>query len=125
MAPRSYLGGAQPAATEDAALQTVVVRRGDLVISATGSGTLTAPEKSLGFTGGGDMTVTAVNVGAGDLVQQGEVLAEVDSAQAQQDYEDAQRAYAELTSSVGRPRHCARWRMRNCSFNGRRAPWNT
>ena len=96
-----YLGGAQPAAMEDVALQTALVRRGDLVISATGSGTLTAPEKSLGFTGSGDLTVTSVHVGAGDLVQKGEILAEVDSTQAQQDYEDAQRAYAELTSIGG------------------------
>ena len=36
------------------------------------------------------MRVTAVNVKAGDLVQQGEVLAQVDSAQTKQDYEEAQ-----------------------------------
>jgi len=97
----TYLRRAQPVATEEAMLQTAVVQRGSLVISATGSGTLTAPEKSLGFTGSGEMTVASVNVGAGDLVHQGQVLAEVDSTQAQEDYEDAQRAYAELTSVSG------------------------
>ncbi len=94
----AYLRGMQTTPSQEAALQTAVVRRGDLVISATGSGTLTAPEKDLGFAGSGDMRVTAVNVKTGDLVQQGDVLAEVDSTQARQDYEEAQRAYAELTS---------------------------
>ena len=98
MAGSRYLRGTQTTPTQEAELQTAVVRRGDLVISATGSGTLTAPEKDLGFTGSGDMRVTAVNVKAGDLVQQGEVLAQVDSTQTKQDYEEAQRAYAELTS---------------------------
>jgi HlyD family secretion protein len=85
-------------ATTQTPLQTAVVRRGNLVISATGTGTLTAPQRDLGFAGSGDMTVTAVNVQAGDLVQKGDVLAEVDSSQSRQAYDEAQRACAGLTS---------------------------
>jgi len=96
----AYLRLAQPAETQEATLQTAVVRQGDLIISATGSGTLTAPEEELGFTGSGEMTVTGVYVSAGELVQKGEVLAEVDSRQAELEYADAQRAYADLTSTT-------------------------
>ena len=78
--------------------ETAVATRGDLVVTATGSGTLNAPEETLGFSGSGEMTVVAVNVAVGDLVQPGDVLAAVDEAQALKDYQDAQRAYADLTS---------------------------
>ena len=78
-----------------------LVRQGDLVLSATGTGTLTAPEQQLGFSAGGEMTVTGVYVKAGDLVQAGDLLAEVNSRQVQSDYENARRAYNELTSATG------------------------
>ena len=92
------LGGSRSTTTQAAVLQTTVVRSGDLVLSATGTGTLTAPEKGLGFAGSGDMTVTAVNVKAGDLVQEGRCWRRWTAAQAQKVYDEAQRAYAELTS---------------------------
>jgi multidrug efflux pump subunit AcrA (membrane-fusion protein) len=95
-----YLRLNQPAVTEEAPMQTTVARQGDLTISATGSGTLTATEEKLGFTGNGEMTVTGVYVRAGDLVQEGDVLAEVNSQQAELQYQEAQRAYAELTSTT-------------------------
>jgi HlyD family secretion protein len=82
----------------ESTLQTAVVRQGDLTISATGSGTLTAPEETLGFTGSGDLTVTGVYVKAGDLVRAGDLLADVDSRQTQLNYADAKRAYLDLTS---------------------------
>ena len=79
-------------------LQTAAVRQGELTISATGTGTLTAPEEELGFTAGGEMTVTGVYVKVGDLVQAGDLLAKVDSKQAQANYEEARLKYEDLTS---------------------------
>jgi len=56
-------------------LQTAVVRRGDLTLYASGSGTLVAGKQAeLGF--GATGSVAAIYVQAGDNVQAGEVLAE-------------------------------------------------
>ena len=82
-------------------LQTAAVRQGDLVLSAVGTGTLTAPEEQLGFSAASEMTVTGVHVKAGDLVQAGDLLAEVNSRQVQSDYDAARRAYTDLTSATG------------------------
>jgi len=100
LAAAAYLGLSRTAPTEESALQSAVVRQGDLIISAVGSGTLTAPEEELGFTGSGEMTVIGVYVTAGELVQRGQLLAEVDGQQARLDLEEAQRAYANLTSTT-------------------------
>ncbi len=82
-------------------LQTTNVRQGELTVSAVGTGTLTAPEEKLGFTAGGEMTVTDVYVKVGDLVNAGDTLAQVDSEQAKLAYEEAKEQYDELTSSSG------------------------
>ena len=50
-------------------LQTATARRGDLIISASGTGTLMAPERDLSFTATGQVKVTHVYVEAGDTVQ--------------------------------------------------------
>jgi HlyD family secretion protein len=58
------------------ALQTAQVRRGNLVLSATGTGTLAAGETvNLSFPTSG--TVAAVNVAVGDQVKKGDALAEL------------------------------------------------
>jgi RND family efflux transporter MFP subunit len=64
-----------PAQTSDESeIQTTVVRRGDLVIYASGSGTLiTIDEIELGF--GTSGTVAELNVQVGDEVKAGDVLA--------------------------------------------------
>ncbi len=80
-------------------LQTASVRQGELTLSATGSGTLTASQEQLGFTANGELNVTAVRVKAGDLVQAGDLLAEVDSTSAQQEYDAARQKYDELTGA--------------------------
>src|SRR5512142_2141024 len=72
-------------------MQTATVQQGVITLSATGSGTLTAPEEDLTFTAGGELFVTAVDVKAGDLVQAGDVLAEVDSSDAQAAYDEAKQ----------------------------------
>jgi RND family efflux transporter MFP subunit len=63
-------------------MQTGEVTRGDLVLTADGSGTLVpATELSLGFSSGG--TVTEVLVKVGDHVEAGQLLARIDDADAQ------------------------------------------
>lgn len=85
-------------ASQALAMQTATVRQGDLVVSASGTGTLTAEEMELGFTSGGE--VTKLLVKAGDQVDAGELLAEVDSRDAQVNYAEARRNYQGLTSAA-------------------------
>ena len=89
-----------PAETANkSAVQTAVVQRGDLVVSASGSGTLIASsEASFGFEASGQ--VAQVNVKVGDQVEAGQVLAELDDTLAQMDYAEAQQALQELYSAA-------------------------
>jgi multidrug efflux pump subunit AcrA (membrane-fusion protein) len=76
-------------APEEPALQTATVRRGDLVISATGAGTvISAADASLGFTNGGLLVELPVQVGS--KVHAGDVLARVDDTDAASAVEQAQ-----------------------------------
>lgn len=85
------------AAAEKPALQTAIVQRGDLVISASGSGVLAPAEKiELGFESGS--LVTGVFVQPGDRVEAGALLAQVDDREARATYEQARRDYEALTS---------------------------
>jgi RND family efflux transporter MFP subunit len=84
-------------ATTESALQTAVVRQGDLVIYASGTGTLVAADEvDLAFKTGGQMTDISVEVG--DQVQEGDLLAQVDDIDAQIAYDLAKRNVLELTS---------------------------
>ncbi|MEW6402483.1 MAG: efflux RND transporter periplasmic adaptor subunit [Chloroflexota bacterium] len=85
-------------ATEEAdTMQTATAYRGDLVIYASGSGTLiAADEVDLGFSSSGQ--VTAMYFEVGDTVQAGDLLAEIDSSDAQIQHTQARRNYLELTS---------------------------
>jgi macrolide-specific efflux system membrane fusion protein len=70
---------AQTAATAGTQIQTAVIRQGNLVIYASGSGTLIAQSSaSFGFETSGQ--VTKVDVQVGDAVKAGQVLAELNSA---------------------------------------------
>jgi RND family efflux transporter MFP subunit len=90
-------------------IQTSLVRTGDLVISATGTGTTVAYAQSdLGF--GEGAVLTEVNVQIGDKVKAGDVLARIDDlnarkavasaqlqvTQAQSDLDTARQNYKEL-----------------------------
>ncbi len=79
----------------DQQIQTAVVRQGELVVSATGAGT-TIPyqEINLGFETAG--TLTTLNVGVGDTVTAGDVLAQVDDSAAQESLLNAQLALSKL-----------------------------
>ena len=79
------------------ALQTAVVRQGNLVISASGTGTLVpADQVSFGF--GMNGQVTQLFVQLGDQVKAGQVLAELDNTSQQVAYTQAKRALADLTT---------------------------
>lgn len=90
---------AQTADATTATLQTARARTGDLVIYASGTGTLTSlDEVDLGFKTSGQ--VQSVNVSVGDVVKTGDVLAVVDDSSAQIKYIQAKRNLAELISPV-------------------------
>jgi len=73
----------------ETATQTGTVTRGDLVLTADGSGTLVpATELSLGFSGSG--IVTEVLVKVGDKVEAGQIMARIDDTDAQTSLKQAQ-----------------------------------
>lgn len=80
--------------------QTATVRQGNLIISASGTGTLAAAnEIDLAFTASGQ--VTGIFVKPGDHVEAGTLLAQMDDQEAQIKYTQAKQAYQELTSAAG------------------------
>ena len=77
---------------EDTAVQTAVARRGDIVVSATGAGSVIAnQELSLGFATGGTLAELLVEVG--NEVSAGDVLARLDDTDAQEALLNAQLQY--------------------------------
>lgn len=77
-----YYTQARPAAAAETTsdVQTTTVRRGSLVISASGSGSVIAPNTvELAFEYSG--IVTALNVQVGDVVEAGDVLATLESSE--------------------------------------------
>ena len=88
---------AQTASGSD--VQTAVVQRGDLIVSASGTGTLIAQtDATFGFETSGQ--VTEIYVKVGDQVEAGQVLAQVDDTLAQMQYIEAQQALEELYSAA-------------------------
>jgi multidrug efflux pump subunit AcrA (membrane-fusion protein) len=82
---------------DEPALQTAAVRQGDLILSISGTGTLAvSDETDLSFSSSG--LVTRVYVSPGDKVKAGDLLAQIDPAEAQAAYDRAKAAYWELTS---------------------------
>ena len=87
----------QVATAQPATVQTSTARRGDLVLYASGTGTL-IPAADVTFGFGTSGQVALVNVTVGDKVQAGDVLAELANATVQLSYEQARRNLAEITS---------------------------
>ncbi len=82
--------------TTSSTLQTAAVRQGDLVLYASGTGTLVSEnEVDLAFGTSGQVTQVLVKVG--DQVQAGDVLAQVDDTDAQVTYTETNRALVDLT----------------------------
>lgn len=78
-------------------LQTTRATKGDLTVSAQGTGVLQpASQIQLGF--GTSGKIAALDVQAGEQVKKGQPLAQLDNTAAQVKYEQAQRTLANLTS---------------------------
>lgn len=92
----AYYANTAAAAQDEAEpeVQTAVVRRGDITISATGAGTvIAAQEIELGFATSGVLTGLLVQVG--DEVASGDVLARVDDTNARQELLNTQLQLAQ------------------------------
>jgi len=86
-------------AASSSTTQTEVVRRGNLTVSASGSGTLvTQTDATFGFDTNGQVTQVFVKIG--DQVEAGQVLAQLDDTIAQMKYVEAQQALQELYSAA-------------------------
>jgi len=78
--------------------QTALVQRGNLILSTTGSATLTAQtDATFGFSSSGQITQVYVKVG--DQVEAGQVLAQLDDTLAKIKYTESQQALQELYSA--------------------------
>ncbi|MFL7869979.1 MAG: efflux RND transporter periplasmic adaptor subunit, partial [Anaerolineales bacterium] len=87
----------QQTTADEPTMQTATARQGDLIIYASGTGTLVpADEASFGFNTSGQ--VSKINVKVGDKVEEGQLLAELDNSTQEIQYTQAKRALAELTS---------------------------
>ena len=85
--------------SEESELQTATVRQGDLVLRATGAGTLVAgSEVTIGFEMEGKLAEVLVT--KGDSVEAGDLLARMESADAIEKLEEAEYALSGLTSSL-------------------------
>lgn len=83
--------------TETETLQTTVARKSDLILYASGTGTLiSVDEVDLGFKASGQ--VEQINFEVGDKVSVGDVLAVIDDSSVQVQYTQAKRNLLELTS---------------------------
>jgi HlyD family secretion protein len=85
----AYARWIAPSKTAQPTYQTATVTRGDVSITAEGSGTLVAPTTlNLAFSNGG--TLAELRVQVGDKVKAGDVLARIDDTAARQAVTDAQ-----------------------------------
>jgi HlyD family secretion protein len=85
--------------TTGSEVQTATAQRGDLLVSANGTGTLIAQTNaSFGFETSGQ--VTAIYVRVSDQVEAGQVLAQLDDTLARMEYVKAQQALDELHSAA-------------------------
>jgi HlyD family secretion protein len=105
-----YLGAEETETVETPEVQTAVARQGDLVVSASGAGSvISAAEIGLGFDESGTLIDLLVRVG--EKVESGQLLARLDTgrsdaeialsiAQAQLDVINAQQALADIYASA-------------------------
>jgi len=95
-----YYYSATQTSDEDNVVETSTIGTGDIILSATGIGTLIPKEEvSFGFKNGGE--VSEVLVGLGDEVEAGQVLARLDSDTLELKYKQAEGNLAALSSASG------------------------
>jgi HlyD family secretion protein len=83
--------------TQEETVETSTIGTGDIILSATGLGTLVSKDEvSLGFKNGG--TVSEVLVGLGDQVEAGQVLARLENSIMELKYKQAAAELASLSS---------------------------
>lgn len=83
--------------TQTAVVQTTIARRGEIILSASGSGTLKAANQiDLGFKTSGKLTTLSVKVG--DQVSAGQLLAELDNSAQEIELTKAKQTLSGLTS---------------------------
>jgi HlyD family secretion protein len=93
-----YTGSTQASTTtEETTVQTATAFRGDIVLYANGTGTL-APAKEVSFGFGISGQITELNVKVGDHVEAGQVIGQIDNAEALAAYKQAKRSLDDLTT---------------------------
>lgn len=93
-----YTGSTQAStATEETPVQTAMAFRGDIVLYANGTGTL-APANEVSFGFGVSGQVTELNVKIGDPVEAGQVIGQIDNADALAAYKQAKRNVDDLVT---------------------------
>jgi HlyD family secretion protein len=89
----------QAAAAAQPVMQTAVVRRGNITLSASGTGTLVAANQAnLAF--GTSGTLATLNVKVGDQVKKGQLLATIENSSVKNQLQQASLALENLTSAA-------------------------
>jgi len=94
---KSQQAAAAAVTAQQATVQTATARTGNIILRASGTGTLVAAaESNLGFQTSG--TLTVLNVQVGSHVKAGDLIAQLDSSNQQLALAQAQQALNQLTS---------------------------
>ncbi len=88
---------ASTATTTETPVQTARAFKGNIVLTASGTGTL-APAKSASFGFGTSGKITGLGVKIGDTVEAGQVIGQLNNSEAQAAYKQAKRTLDDLTT---------------------------
>lgn len=92
-----YTSSAQASTATETPVQTSTAFRGNIVLSANGTGTL-APSNEVSFGFGTSGQITELNVKIGETVEAGQVIGKIDDAEVRATYDQAKRNLADLTT---------------------------
>lgn len=92
-----YVSSTQASTPTETPVQTATAFRGNIVLSANGTGTL-APANEVSFGFGTSGHITELNVKIGETVEAGQVIGKIDDAEVRATYEQAKRNLADLTT---------------------------
>jgi RND family efflux transporter MFP subunit len=92
-----YTGSARASVPTETPVQTATAFRGNIVLYASGTGTL-APSNQVSFGFGTSGQITELNVKIGDVVEAGQVIGQIDNADALAAYKQAKRNLDDLTT---------------------------